>query len=219
MCHSDDPIPGCNSPASILSQWLVAREDFTKKKKGKHEPLFCTVAGTQKNIGNRVSADSLRKAIYANFPGNTATHSLRKGGARFYASSEAPEQATHDQGGWRTSETMKQICTALSPAEVKVALHKAANAAGIAFTSQSLASALSYSGETTKDIEAAITFVNLATSVIDNVPWKKLVELKLGVHLKKLTQHGDEKVRTAAVSSWGHLRQCWAAYKAASREE
>ena len=97
---------GPNSPVRVLDNWLAVRPEFAKTE-GPDEPLFCTVAGATKNIGNRVSSDSFRKAVYAAFPGNTATHSLRKGGARFYAAVEAPEQATRDQGGWRATDTMR----------------------------------------------------------------------------------------------------------------
>ena len=116
-------IPNLNecSPAYLLHSWLQARVHFAKSSQ-LTQPLFCTVTGSPKTIGNKVSADSFRKALSSIFQGNTSTHSLRKGGAKFYASSDAPEQATMAQGGWRTSETMRSIYTSLSQAEIHEAI-------------------------------------------------------------------------------------------------
>ena len=210
---------GPNSPARVLGKWLALRPAVARTD-GADEPLFCTVAGAAKSIGNRVSADSFRKAVYANFPGNTATHSLRKGGARFYAAAEAPEQATRDQGGWRTTETMREIYTSLTPSEVKCALHKAANTAGDTYALQTLANYIQAPGFASRDgdIKLAIDFITRVDSSIGYTPWKILIELRIGVHLRRLAQHADPEVRIKATPTLCHLRAAWATHKAESRK-
>jgi hypothetical protein len=210
---------GSKSPSAVLAKWISCRGNFAKSIEHS-EPLFCTVAGTTTKIGSLVSADSFRKALCSNFPGNTATHSLRKGGARFYAASQAPEQATRDQGGWRTTETMREIYTALTPSEVKAALHRAANAAGDCFALHELSELLqplALTGESA-DIKTAKRFVQLVDEVIGKVSMKNLVECKAGIHLKRLLSHPNEEVRSAAISAYGHLRSAWASYKVESRK-
>ena len=210
---------GPNSPAAVLAKWIACRAAFTKSTKNS-EALFCTVAGAATKIGSSVSADSFRKALCSIFPGNTATHSLRKGGARFYAAAQAPEQATRDQGGWRTTETMKEIYTALTPSEVKAALHNAANAAGDCFALLELSGLLQPLAMTGKsaDIKTAARFVQLVDGVIGKVAMEKLVECKAGIHLKRLVSHPDDGLRSAATSALGHLRSAWASYKVGSRK-
>jgi hypothetical protein len=210
---------GSKSPSTVLSKWISCRVKFAKSI-DPSEPLFCTVAGAITKIGSLVSADSFRKALCSPFPGNTATHSLRKGGARFYAASQAPEQATRDQGGWRTTETMREIYTSLTPSEVKGALHKAANAAGHCFVLHELSELLqplALAGKTA-DVKMAIRFARLVDEVIGKVAMKDFAECKAGIHLKRLVSHSNEEVRSAATSALGHLRSAWASYKAKSRK-
>ena len=106
------------SPARLFQKWLLTRGRFSRSPNaGEH--LFCNVTGAAKSVGNKVSAESFRKALSSLFQGNTSTHSLRKGGAKFYANADSPEQATMSQGGWRTSDTMRTIYTSPTKAEVR----------------------------------------------------------------------------------------------------
>ena len=159
--------------------------------------------------------------VHNYFPGNTATHSLRKGGARFYAAAEAPEQATRDQGGWRTTETMKEIYTSLTPSEVKTVLHNAANTAGDSFAVQTMVEQITAAGPSTEfgDNKVAIDFASLVVASINNIPWKTLTELKVGVHFKSLVRHPNDEVRSKATSSLCLLRSARAAYMAKNRKE
>ena len=206
---------GDSSPTTVLSKWLDCRADFINND-NIDEPLFCTVAGTSSRIGKAVSADSFRKAFGAVCSGNTSTHSLRKGGARFYAAAEAPEQATREQRGWRSSETMKRIYTSLTPDEVKLALHKAANLAGEGHALKELSAAFRSvaSASDFPDAAAAIVFVSRVNDLTGKVPWKVLIDCKAGIHFKKLVRHPDKNVREVAVPALGNLRSSWAAHKA-----
>ena len=212
------PSLGDNSPAQILLRWIEARTSF-QKSASITQPLFCTVSGNPRTIGNKVSADSFRKLLTSHFAGNTSTHSLRKGGARFFAKAEAPEQATMFQGGWRTTESMRSIYTTLSKAETRVELHKAANSAGCTFILKSLAKELlSLSSQSTfPEVRVANKFLNLVLPAIGKVDWKIFVEFKVGVILKRLVQHPDENIRSLSVTTLGRLRGAWAAHKALAR--
>ena len=155
----------------------------------------------------------------ASFAGNTSSHSLRKGGARFYAGADAPEQATREQGGWRTTETIAKIYTALTKDEVKLAIHSAANTAGIAFALQPLAELIQTAGLSTSvdDQSRMIKFIDMVGTAVGTVPWKAFVELKVGVLLKRLVQHPDRDVRSRATTAPCSLRSAFSAYKADKR--
>ena len=115
---------------------------------------------------------------------------------------------------------MKEIYTALTPCEVKAALHNAANAAGDSFALLELSGLLQPLAMTGKsaDIKTAARFVQLVDGVIGKVAMEKLVECKAGIHLKRLVSHPDDGLRSAATSALGHLRSAWASYKVGSRK-
>ena len=211
---------GDNSPASLLSSWLECRAAFKRSDSGE-EPLFCTVAGAANRIGNPVSPDSFRKTLGTFFTGNTSTHSLRKGGARFYAAVETPEQATRDQGGWRTTEVMKEIYTSLTPSEVKGALRTAANEAGFEYALKRCATHIASANKDNLPTEAATAkhYLKMVDNMIDTVPWKVLTRNNTGVYTKALVSHPDEYIRLTATSVLGKLRSSWARFKASSRTE
>tara|TARA_B100000780_G_C21093677_1_gene440898 strand:+ start:153 stop:1682 length:1530 start_codon:yes stop_codon:yes gene_type:complete len=213
------PALGSNSPALILDKWMQIREDFMKTK-NPDEPLFLTITGTKKTIGNRVSADSFRKAVTNKFSGNTATHSLRKGGARFYAKAQAPEQATRDQGGWRTSETMKEIYTALTKDEVHSAIHEAANTAGNFYVLKELAQKMK-SFDSLEETAAAKLASEFCASIIDAigvVEWPEFVQLKIGITLKGLFQHKNKEVSSKAIRTSSAMRHAFLACQAKKRK-
>ena len=61
------------------------------------------------------------------FGASLATHSLRKGGAVYYARAGVVEDATRQQGGWRTTTVMKEIYTTLNRKEVQQELMRVFN--------------------------------------------------------------------------------------------
>ena len=202
------------SPAHLLHSWLQSRVHFARSSNGS-QPFFCTVSGSPKTIGNKVSADSFRKSLSSIFQGNTSTHSLRKGGAKFYASS-APEQATMAQGGWRTSDTMRSVYTTLSRSEVHEAIKKSANLSGKEYIFNKTSSAIVALPKEAllEDAASATNYINTILPMIGRVSWPILIEHKAGRLLKQLTSHKDEYVRAAAVSAYGRLRGAFAAHKA-----
>ena len=107
---------GDHSPCNVLNLWLARRRELVQIHPISNK-LFITLSG--KNLGRGVSTDSFRKHVAAEFGLGTAAHSLRKGGAQFWARRGTHEDATRQQGGWKTSEVMKAIYTALSPSEVR----------------------------------------------------------------------------------------------------
>ena len=203
------------SPAQILHSWLETRVHFARSSHSS-QPLFCTVSGSPKTIGNQVSADSFRKALSSIFQGNTSTHSLRKGGAKFFASSNTPEQATMAQGGWRTSETMRAIYTNLSRSEVHEAIKKSANISGNEYIVKKVSKGMvSLPKESLlNDSSSATEYIKMIQPMIGKVSWPIMIEHKAGRLLKCLTSHKDENVRASAVSAYGKLRSAFAAHKA-----
>ena len=91
------------SPDLVLQRWLDARQVLVRSA-SPDDFVFITTTGTNK--GGQVSTDSLRKHVVAAFGHSVATHSLRKGGATCYDRQGAMEEATKQQGGWRTTELM-----------------------------------------------------------------------------------------------------------------
>ena len=206
---------GQNSPARILQKWLETRAAF-QKSDNDGEPLFVTVTGRPATIGGSVSADSFRKLVTANFQGNTATHSLRKGGARFYSAAESPEQATMFQGGWRTAETMRTIYTSLTTPEVHNAIHKAANVGGVQHVLVYLSEqvGLSDGGVGSVDESVIQDYLAIVGDAINVVPWRSLITLRVGIAVKRFTSHSNETVRAKAIGVHCRLRSEFAAHKA-----
>ena len=206
---------GQNSPAVILKDWIDCKSKF-EKSVSKEEPLFCTTAWAANKVGNPLSSYSFRKALGSVFTGNTSTHSLRKGGARFYAGADSPEQATRDQGGWRTTETMKEIYTGLTPSEVKRALHIAANTAGSEFALQESSRELATikNSNQVAEVGTAKHYIHLVDGMIDKAPWKIMVKNNAGILMRYLVAHHNGEVRLYDTSVLVKLRSSWARYKA-----
>ena len=116
------------SPHLALQRWIEARK-LVAAASGADDFLFVTTTGINK--GGPVSTDTLRKHVVASFGHSTATHSLRKGGATFYCRQGAMDDATRQQGGWRTTEIMNRIYTKLSAKEVAEEIHTVAGQASL----------------------------------------------------------------------------------------
>ena len=92
-------------------------------------PLFYT---TGKKALAPVSTDNWRKqwSQKAAADRTVGTHSLRKGGAKWYRSSgKCPVDAVQVQGGWAHRETMQKIYARETKDALRRQLHLAANAA------------------------------------------------------------------------------------------
>ena len=60
-------------------------------------------------------------------------------------------------------------------------------------------------------------FTSTLNSVIGKVPWQSLVDLKVGIPLKRLVRHPNEACRIQARSTFGKMRSAFTAHKALSR--
>ena len=183
-----------------LQVWLELRKKF-QRSESLDQPLFLTTTGSPDKVGKHVSADSLRKVVTAAFAGNTATHSLRKGGARFYSAAQAPEQATMVQGGWRTTDTMRTIYTTLTKAEVHQAIHTAAKRGGAEVAIEQYArelGGLQGSPETLGD-DVLANFLKTVSLAVGIVPWSCFTKNKVGVIVKRLTSHNNNEIRRKAI--------------------
>ena len=185
------------SPSYILRQWISRRreldKDLTTSKK-----LFITLTGANK--GGAVSRDSLRKLVTAAFGVGTASHSLRRGGAQFFARRGACEDATRQQGGWKTSAVMNSVCVNLSPTEVRTELLRvASDASGMhTISSRLLALGTSKEGVLAQPPLAINPVLALISCHVREFSQASLLESKAGVYLRWLKQHRDEHVRHVA---------------------
>ena len=156
-----------------------------------------------------------------NFSGDVATHSLRKGGARFYSAGDAPEQATMLQGGWRTTDTMRAIYTSMSQAEVCTAIHEAANKGGARVDLKILARELNVSRQelATVNENRLKSFLSAVSNNIDVTPWKTFAEWRVGIIMRHLSCHPNERVQTRAAEVLSVMRSRFAAHKADARRK
>lgn len=208
---------GAFSPHNMLNRWMAIRNNITEDNT-KTAPLFVTTTGANK--GKAVSYDSLRKHVVQQFGVATSTHSLRKGGAVYYSRAGASEDATRQQGGWRTSEVMKSIYTTLSAKEVESELHKVANATSLAWAIRLRFKALGRSSEDIlrqppAAVQPFLAFVAGNISIVDK---HILVEAKLAASLKVLTNHVDDAVRNHAIKLFTMSRSIWMAEQNASKK-
>jgi integrase len=121
------PNLGNYCPASMLDKWTQAW-DAKWGREGKNDgPLFYV---TGKTVCKQVSTDSWRK-IWKSHTGGDAqvsTHSLRKGGAKWYKfAAKLSDDAIQIQGGWADRNTMLQIYARETAAELQQQIISAAN--------------------------------------------------------------------------------------------
>ena len=214
----DIQVLGINSPKRILLAWIEARGSVAKAP-DTSQLLFITTTGNRKTLGNPVSPDSLRKFVTSTFQGNTATHSLRKGGARFYSHAEAPEKATMSQGGWRTTETMRMVYTTLTDQEVQAAIFKAANDGGTEMVLQLMADKFNLAPDQQDAVlaPAAVDYMATVSSAVGNIPWSAIRKHKVGIICKYWTRSDNGVIKSKAISTLTNLRSKFAAFQTSQR--
>ena len=115
---------------------------------------------------------------------------------------------------------MKQIYTALTKAEVHLAIHKAANVAGESFVFKAVADKMrmvkATEGQEAQDL--ALEFTSAVDKAIGSIAWSQFVSLKIGITLKELTRHPNAHVRGKAVAVLCRMRSAWAAQKSMKRK-
>ena len=178
--------------------------------------LFVTTIG--KNKGGPVSTDSLRKHVTSIFGKGTAAHSLRKGGAQFYSRRGLDQDATRQQGGWKTSEVMAMIYTKLS-AEVRQKI------GAVVITSsllQELQARLQKLG--TKPEEAAAargpdawSALNLFKQNLHAISTRMMFDTQVPKLLKSLIRRSDVEISSCASRLHTTLHADWMAQQAAKR--
>ena len=97
-------------PASLLSRWCAARD--ARWGSAPEGPLFCVAVGRPLRP---MSYASFRRAVADSLcdPG-VGTHSLRKGGAKWWKERGLPEEVVQAQGAWASAETMRAFYTRFS---------------------------------------------------------------------------------------------------------
>ena len=203
------------SPLHIFNTWLQHRSSFCSSPSEGY--TFVNVTG--QNRGGPVSTDSLRKHVTASFGNSTATHSLRKGGATFYARQGAAEDATRQQGGWRTTEIMRAVYTKLTRKEVDIELRKVLDASSLRLTLRQSFRAL---GASTADVLAQPAarlrpFLAFVAGHLTDFNESLIQESRVIGMVKILAQHQDEHTRNHAISLYTSLRSTWMAIQSAKR--
>ena len=210
------PAMGKWSPDTILLKWLDARK-LIGTSQCDEDFLFVTTTGQRK--GSQVSTDSLRKHIVAAFGHSVATRSLRKGGATFYDRQGVLEEATKQQGGWRTTEVMKSIYTKMSAAEVANEIHTVAARASIQLELQRRTQNLGASREDVleQDPTVLLAFISFVQTHFKSVDLITLRDTAAARYVNWISQHTLPQVREPAVTLHTYIREHWAACQRAKR--
>ena len=108
------PELGLCCPHYLLNNWC-AHWDLNWKQ-APDGFLFCT---THNNQPKAMSYDSWRKALQQNISGShVGSHSLRKGGARWWRfDRQLPDDIVQSQGGWTTPDCMRAFYAKFSVSE------------------------------------------------------------------------------------------------------
>ena len=111
---SSSPSDWC--PATHFLAWCTYLLD--KCGDAPSNPLFCVT--TTAFPTKATSADNWRKALNSYFKEtNISSHSLRRGGAQWWVhTAQVDEETIRIQGGWRTSQTMKEFYVQCPPEKV-----------------------------------------------------------------------------------------------------
>ena len=117
------PALGLCCPWWALKVWCAEWDSCWAKLGTGH--LFCT---TGSEIPKQLSGDSWRKALTSVLAGpGVGSHSLRKGGARWWKfSCGLPDEVVQAQGGWATPECMRAYYSKLSEPERRTYMLQAA---------------------------------------------------------------------------------------------
>ena len=166
-----------------------------------------------------MSCDSFRKHVTAAFGASTATHSLRKGGATYYARAGAAEDATRQQGGWRTTDVMKTIYTTLNRQEVDAELSKVVNGTSLAINLRRGFLALGSNSEEVlaKSGVQVRPFLALVASNLHLIDDNVASRSKIAGSLKLLSKHSDEHARSHAAQMYSMVASHWMATQSAKR--
>ena len=207
---------GALSPVRVLQEWIERRTHIGKTCT-LSAFLFVTITGKAK--GGPVSTDSLRKHVADSFGCGKSSHSLRRGGAQFYARRGADEDATRQQGGWRTADVMRSVCTTLSASEVRTEILTVANFASLEYEIKGKCDAL---GLTVDDIHGTAaskvaTFLAFIESRLPQIDDHVLKISGVGKTLGTLIRHPDETVRHWAVRLRFDIRAEWRAQQERKR--
>ena len=211
------PALGHASPHLVVRAWLDRRQQLMFQQAMSNH-IFVTLM--VKNRGRAVSTDSLRKHVTGAFGKGSASHSLRKGGAQFYARRGAPEDATRQQDGWKTSEVMARIYTTLSKSEVRNEIIAVGAATSFQHEIQQQFLRL---GDTPEKLRAASPMdlmapLNFVANNVAKLNTQALLDTQVGKYLKWLTRHENEHIRSRSTHLYTIVHSRWMSMRAAKRQ-
>ena len=166
-----------------------------------------------------MSKDSLRKHVSTVFGKGTASHSLRKGGAVFYSRRGMDDDATRQQGGWKTSEVMQRIYATLTKDEVCEQIVAVGRATSVHHEIQLRVLRLGDDPEKARSASAssAWAFLTLLQNNLKVLNTRVLYDTNAPKYLRVLSRHADEDVRNMAISLHTAIHANWMSAQASKR--
>ena len=102
-------------PCRMLKNWVAVWDAKWAPLSVADGPLFYV---TGKKVCMPVSGDSWRKIWRKGKGGDVSTHSLRKGGAKFFRAQGYDDGTIQIQGGWASQSVMRQVYARATRAEL-----------------------------------------------------------------------------------------------------
>ena len=140
-----------------------------------------------------------------------ASHSLRKGGAVFYSRRGMEEDATRQQGGWKTSEVMQRIYSTLTSDEVQEQILAVGRSTCVHHEIQLRVSRLGDSPEKSPSSStvSALSLLTLLENNLDALNTRVLFDTNAPKFLRALSKHADNEVRNRAISLHATIHANW----------
>ena len=145
------------------------------------------------------------------FGKGVASHSLRKGGAVFYSRRGMDDDATRQQGGWKTSEVMQRIYSTLTKDEVQEQILAVGRSTSVHHEIQLRVRRLGDAPDQARSASAssAWSFLTLLQNNLLALNTRVLFDTNAPKYLRALSRHADEDVRNMAISLHTAIHANW----------
>ena len=131
------------------------------------------------------------------------------------------QDATRQQGGWRTADVMASIYTTLAPHEVKAQILKVGATTSLLHELQLRVQKVAATPALAEscDTKAAWALLNLVKCNLHGLSTRLLFETHTPKYLKSLIKHADSGVSAAAVRLYTTIHADWMSQQAAKRRK
>ena len=137
----------------------------------------------------------------------------------YYARAGVVEDATRQQGGWRTTSVMKAIYTTLNRSEVQEELLRVVNATSLAVTVRNDFKLLGKSAEEVLKQPPHVVqpFLTLVSANVKNLTEEFLTQSNVVAALHVLLRHSDSSVQSQSSHLYAMARSMWMAAQSNKR--